>query len=154
MKLENLLNIKMFTIADEEYETTLSEDLQVDTESVETINVSLANQAKLVTMYGFAHEHALAHERKLEEDLEYAYAVLDSQARAAANAAGSKLTEKMVENTVKTDPGYIELRNKYLDAKASSGLLKAALKGIEQRKDTAVTIAHNLRSENKNNSYE
>jgi hypothetical protein len=147
MKLEDLLKIQAFEIGEDSYESTLLDDLFISTDDP---NGSLANQAKLMVQYGFAFEQSLAHERELADRLERMDATLDYEARSALNNAGVKFTEKMVANTILLNEHRVALNQQLLVAKSNSGLLKAALNGIAQRKDTAVTIAHNLRAEMKN----
>lgn len=142
-----MLDINVFTIDGEEYESSLRDDLEIDAGNP---NEALVNQAKLLAMYGFAYEHALAYQRDLESQLERKYAYIDAETRASYAQQSIKLTEKMVESVVKTNREYIELNDMCRDAAATTGMLKAAFKAIEQRKDLIVTLSHNLRAENKN----
>jgi hypothetical protein len=53
----------------------------------------------------------------------------------------------MVENTVITDPKYVELQEKYLDAKRNAGVLKSARDAMIHRKDMLVQMGANYRAE-------
>ena len=147
MKFEDLLNVKVFTLGEDEYESTLKEDLAIS----DDLNKSLANQPQLVAMYGFAYEHALAEERKLDTQLEILEAQLDAQVRMELQAASIKYTEKMVANTVCTNQQYVKLQAKLHNAKTTAGLLNKAYQAIVQRKDAVVTMSHNDRAASKSN---
>jgi hypothetical protein len=149
MKISDLLDINIFNIDGEDYESTLKEDLEIDPSNP---NEALVTQAKLLAMYGFAYEHALSYQKDLEAQLERKYAEIDADTRVtyARSHPQIKLTEKMVESIVKTNGSYIALNDQCRVAAATTGMLKAAYKAVEQRKDLIVTLSHNLRSEMKN----
>lgn len=106
-----------------------------------------AEHAERFAWYATAYELASDEELRLKEHLARVYAQVDAHVRAEAKAAATKLTEKMVENTVITHPKYVQVQEKYLDAKRNTGLLKAARDSMIHRRDMLISLGANYRAE-------
>lgn len=111
------------------------------------INESFMEHSQLFAWYATAYELALDNEARLKEELSRTYARLDHLHRVNGKAAGVKMTEKMVENTVITDPAYIKASGEYLDAKRNTGLLKAAKDAMIHRRDMLIQMGATYRAE-------
>lgn len=137
---------KQYNVAGMLQDSSLQEDIFVDRSR---LNDEFAEHASRFGWYSTAYELCVDHEARLKAKLERAYAQLDAQARAQMEAAGVKVTEKKVENTVITQPEYISIYEEYLDAKLQVGLLKAARDAMIHKKEMLVSLGANLRSEMK-----
>lgn len=136
--------VEVYTIGGIEYPNKLQEHLSLRTQNV---NDSFCDHGELFAWYATAHEVALDLEVRAKEELARIYARLDHQTRTAAKGAGVKMTEKMTENTVITDPQYIAEQSKYHDAKRNTGLLKAAKDAMIHRRDMLVQLGATYRAE-------
>lgn len=138
MRLDELLQIESFQIGDKVFESTLEEDLEINSSN---LDYEFCRHPKIMATYGFAYEQALAYSNKLEVDLDRMYAALDHEIRANSAVSGEKVTEKIVENKVKIDDRYMLLQDKLLAAQAQTGLLKAAKDAVIHRKDMIWNVA-------------
>ena len=72
------------------------------------------------------------------------------KAKAANEQAGKtvvKLTEKMVENTVITDPEFIAAQTLYFECKKQLGMLDAGKQAMDTKRYMLVAIGANMRAE-------
>ena len=104
MDEEQDLLFDVFKIGEQEFDNNLDEHLNLRTKNV---NECFMEHAELFAWYATAYELALDVEIRAKDALSRLYARVDAQARDAARSAGVKMTEKMVENTVITDPQYV-----------------------------------------------
>lgn len=141
---EELDLIDVFTIGDNTFPNNLKEHLAVRNVP---INDAFMDHAELFAWYATAYELAVDHESRLKVELKRKYALLDHKHRQDGKMAGVKMTEKMVENTVITDPSYVQLENDYLSAQRNSGLLKAARDAMLQRRDMLIQLGATYRAE-------
>lgn len=111
------------------------------------IDDCFCEHAELFSWYATAFELALDLEVRSKEELARTYAVIDHKTRTDAKAAGIKMTEKMVENTVITNPAYVESQSIYHDNKRNTGLLKAAREAMIQRRDMLIQMGATYRAE-------
>lgn len=126
------------------YERSLDEDISIDNSS---LDYEFSEQAKRFAWWAVVGEISMDVLARQKYSLDVLYAQLDQQKRAEAQAVGVKLTEKMVENSVITDPLYREAMNKYLDIKKQSSILQAGKAAFLQRKDMLVSLGANYRAE-------
>jgi hypothetical protein len=75
------------------------------------------------------------------------WATLDYTVRTQGSAAGVKLTEKMVENTVITSPEYVSAQDLYRDSTRTCGLLKVARDAMIHRRDMLIQLGATYRAE-------
>lgn len=144
MDEEQDLLFDVFKIGEQEFDNNLDEHLNLRTKNV---NECFMEHAELFAWYATAYELALDVEIRAKDALSRLYARVDAQARDAARSAGVKMTEKMVENTVITDPQYVAEQEKYLDAKRNTGLLKAAKDAMIHRRDMLIQMGATYRAE-------
>ena len=129
------------------YENTFARDVLIDRTDLET---EFARQPETYAYYAFLAEDAKALYERAKAELEQQYARLDHEKRTNAAAISAqnpkfKLTEKMVENEVITDPRYITSQTAMLDAKLLAGQLQQAATAIAQRRDMLQQMGANSR---------
>ena len=134
----------VFKIGDETFPNNMREHLAIRNQP---INEAFMDHADLFAWYATAYELALDHELRLKADLKRMYARVDAKTRQDAKMANVKMTEKMVENTVITDPTYRAVEDDYLDAQRNAGLLKAARDAMLQRRDMLIQLGATYRAE-------
>jgi hypothetical protein len=144
MSEEEELFLPVFNIGEQEFPNLLEEHLNLRTKNVMDCFIE---HSELFAWYATAYELSLDVEIRAKESLARLYAVVDNTSRTAAKGAGVKLTEKMVENTVITDPQYVSEQAKYLDAKRNTGLLKAAKDAMIHRRDMLIQMGATYRAE-------
>lgn len=141
---EDLKLFDVFTIGEQTFPNNLQNHLDLRSQNV---NESFCDHSELFAWYATAYELSLDVESRAKESLARLYARSDHSTRMDAKSAGVKLTEKMVENTVITDPEYIKEQEKYLDAKRNTGLLKAAKDAMIHRRDMLIQMGATYRAE-------
>ena len=134
----------VFTIGDQTFPNHSREHLDLRSKPIQE---AFFEQAELFGWYTTAYELAMDQEARLKEELARTYARLDHMHRTNAKASGVKMTEKMVENTVITDPTYTKAHGDYLDAKRNTGLLKATKEAMIHRRDMLIQLGANYRAE-------
>ena len=140
--------VETYTVGGVDHPAKLVDDLFIDRTD---LSFAFEVHSERFSWYATAYELALDAEQRIKAQLDRAYAQLDVQARTNMEAAGVKVTEKKVENTVITHPQYIKLQNDYFDAKREAGLLKAAKDAMVHRKDCLVSLGANVRQEMQSN---
>ena len=138
------LQVTEFIIGEMKHPNTLEEDLYINSTN---INTEFVEHSQRFAWYATAYELACFEENKLKVELERALAHADSDVRAKAKSAAIKMTEKMVENSVKTHPVVVPIHDEYLEAKRNSGILKAAMNAMIHRKDMLVQLGASYRAE-------
>jgi hypothetical protein len=133
-----------FKIGDLVFPNKLNEHLALRTKHIDSC---FLEHSELFAWYATAYELSLDKELRAKEELSRLYARVDNKARMDAKYAGVKLTEKMVENTVITDPEYVHTQDKYYDAKRNTGLLKAAKDAMIHRRDMLIQMGATYRAE-------
>lgn len=134
----------VFTIGEATFPNHLNEHLDIRSKH---INDSFCEHSELFAWYATAYELSLDKEIRLKEELARTYAHVDHKARTSGKAAGVKMTEKMVENTVITDSLYMKVQEEYQDAKRNTGLLKAAKDAMIHRRDMLIQMGATYRAE-------
>lgn len=133
-----------FVVGSNEYASKLKEDLFVNRND---LSEAFAQHAERFAWYATCYELSQDKLARLEAELKRAYAVLDHEARGTLAMSGVKTTEKMVENTVITDPRYIELQEEVFAAQKQVGLLKAARDAMIHRRDMLISMGATYRAE-------
>ena len=142
--LAELLKVESFEIAGETYDSTLSDDLEINTMA---LSEEFTRQAKLAAIYGFASDRAIHYEAQLKAELERVNALVDARTRGTFEATKRKFTEAMVKNTVITSVEYQAKFEEYQRAKLNAAYLKSAKEAIVHRKDMLVGLGANYRAE-------
>lgn len=133
-----------FTVGSLSYESRLPQDLFVNRNDLSS---EYASHAERFAWYATCYELAQDKLARLEAELKRAYAIIDHEVRSNLLLAGSKSTEKMVENSVITDMRYVQLQDEMFDAQKQVGLLKAARDAMIHRRDMLVSMGATYRAE-------
>jgi hypothetical protein len=122
----------------------LKKDLQVNPNDLDDAVIS---QAPMFVHYA---EQA-AYARRQWEKCKLAAEVLESQVDAAWRKKftedGTKVTEKMVENAVKSDPRIVKAKTQTIEARALYDIANDAREAYTQRKDMIVQVSVDRRRE-------
>ncbi|MEZ2310850.1 hypothetical protein AB6809_29820 [Paraburkholderia sp. RCC_158] len=122
----------------------LKQDLQVNPNDLDDAVIS---QAPMFVHY--AQQAALARRQWEKSKLaaEVTESQLDSAWRKKFLEDGTKVTEKVVENAVKSDPRYIKAHTQVIEARALYDIANDAREAYMQRKDMIVQISVDRRRE-------
>jgi len=124
------------------------EDLKKKFEIDETnLDEELAKQASMFVYYA---ELAVKTEKEYQQfkmEAEEIGALIAKQIREEYENEGKKLTEKLLEQEVITNPKNKIVRQKLLDLQAKRDLAKVLKEGWHMRKDMLIQIAINKRAE-------
>lgn len=132
------------------YEGSLDDEITIESADLDG---EFVEQARKFAWWAMLSELAKDKQAVIKNELDQLYARLDhkvrSEAAAATDPAGKsapvKLTEKMVENSVITDPMYQKVMKEYLEAKKEYGLLSAGRDAFAQRKEMLISLGANYR---------
>jgi hypothetical protein len=143
--LMNYSGIKVeIEINKENYESELYDNLTIDDTDLDK---EFRQQPRLFAWWAAVETliKDLYETRKMQ--LKRLYAVLDSRVREDGKATKTKLTEKMVENTVITKPEYQKAENELSKIRKQFGLAHVGKEAFEQRKEMLISLGANRRSE-------
>lgn len=136
------------------YPITIADDLDINPTDLET---EFCNQADCYRRYGELAEIAQDEAERYKVELGRLYATVDERVRienAISNQEAKKvgatpvrMTEKMVENCVITDPEYIKQQLKYFEARKQAGVLKVYKEAMQHRLQMLIGIGANYRAE-------
>lgn len=132
------------TIGNSTYEMDLEADLSIHETD---LNHEFCHQAEIFAKYSTAYELALYEAQIRKAALEVGAARLDYMFRMDAKEKNVKMTEKMVENSVKAHEDFLALEQKLLQAQKITGLLKQAKDAIVQRRDMLIQLGSTQRQE-------
>lgn len=132
------------TIDEEGFSEQLLADVKFEPENLDKACIE---QASLFAYY--AEQSRLASKKMDNFKLRIATveAELDKDARDAAAASGTKITEKAIEQGISRNEKYVKCVMAYNDAKATHQLLRDILDSFKQRKDMLVQIGLTRRDE-------
>ena len=133
-----------YCIGEKEYESTLKEDLYINSTD---LGNAFADHAERYSWYATAYELAINYEAQVKVNLERYWATLYNTLKSSAVATGAKVTEKSLESKILTDDIYLQLQDSYLLSKRNTGLLKAARDAMIHRKDMLVQSGATYRAE-------
>jgi len=146
--------IELATIDGIDFPIQISKDLEINPSDLEA---EFCNQPQRFRYYGELAEAAKDEMSRLKVDLERTYAVIDEEVRnknfihnqeaKSKSVAPVKMTEKMVENCVITDPRYIAKLEEYSAARRQSGILKVYQDAMTHRLQMLIGIGANYRAE-------
>jgi uncharacterized protein (DUF1778 family) len=125
-----------------------------DTRVSETnLDDCLMQQAGLVAEYVAKHAYSEAQAARVKLQVDIAEAKLYDEHRKAAAAratiTGDKVTEKMVENAVRTDPRYAGIHKRLIEAESIAAVNKGLVESLKQRRDMLIQLGADRREDGK-----
>lgn len=131
--------LKVFVDVDQ-----LKKDLQVNPNDLDDAVIS---QAPMFVHYAQQAAQARRQWEKSKLAAEVTESQLDSAWRKKFLEDGTKITEKVVENAVKSDPRYIKAHTQVIEARALYDIANDAREAYMQRKDMIVQVSVDRRRE-------
>lgn len=144
MNNKDLKGVEQFSIATDEHENNLQEDLYINSTNLSS---AFEDHAQRFSWYATAFELASDYDGRLKIELERLHATLYNTYKSEAISTGMKITEKGLECKIITTDIYLSLQDQYLSATRQTRLLKAARDAMIHRKDMLVSAASNYRAE-------
>lgn len=135
MGLENKLDVEKFV-----RDTRISE---ID------LDKAFLEQSSLRAYYGALAAERESFANRLETVVDAKEATLARQIRAKALDEGKKLSEKMVEELVRSDPSWIKMKNAVYEAQAQASIAKAFVQSLVDRRDMLIQLGADRRDESK-----
>ncbi|MCJ7760611.1 hypothetical protein MUP59_05655 [Candidatus Bathyarchaeota archaeon] len=126
------------------YQSSLEEDMLINSTDLDG---EFVEQPRKFVWWAVLSEVAKDLLAQKKYEMEQLYARLDHEKRTVALNAKVKLTEKMTENEVITDPRYQKCMAEYLEIKKQNGMLMAGKEAMSQRKDMLISLGANYRAE-------
>lgn len=106
-------------------------------------------QSSLRAYYGALAAEYESFANRLETVVEAKEAVLAREIRAQALNENKKLSEKMVEELVRSDPKWIKMKNAVYEAQAQATIAKAFVQSLIDRRDMLIQLGADRRDESK-----
>lgn len=106
-------------------------------------------QSSLRAYYGALAAEYESFANRLETIVEAKEAVIARQIRAQALNENKKLSEKMVEELVRSDPKWIKMKNAVYEAQAQATIAKAFVQSLIDRRDMLIQLGADRRDESK-----
>ena len=106
-------------------------------------------QSSLRAYYGALAAEYESFANRLETVVEAKEAVIARQIRAQALNENKKLSEKMVEELVRSDPKWIKMKNAVYEAQAQATIAKAFVQSLIDRRDMLIQLGADRRDESK-----
>ena len=113
------------------------------------LSSAIQNQAALYAYYASQAAFALREELRSKLSLETTEAELYDIHRSRLEAAGKKVTEKMLEFSIAEDTKYIKAKEAYNNAKVNATLLRDYLDALKQKGVNMLHVGVNRREERK-----
>lgn len=107
----------------------------------------MIEQNGLRSFYGANAARAEAQADRLKLKFEVLEAKLYEEERRLAAEEGEKVTEKMLENRVKSNPLWMKVKLAHIDAQGVAGINKALVESLKDRKDMLVQLGADRRGE-------
>ena len=126
------------------YQSSLEDDITINPTD---LDAEFVEQPRKYVWWAILSEVAKDLMGQKKYQMELLYAKLDHEKRTAAMTNKVKLTEKMVENEVITDPRYQRIMSEYLSIKKDYGMLSAGRDAFTQRKEMLISLGANYRAE-------
>lgn len=117
--------------------------------NIADLDDAFTRQASLFAHYGMQAARASEQVDNLKLLQEVKEAQLSNEHRESLLAEGGKVTEKMIDSAVLTDPRYIKIRKAYNEAKGVLEMNKASTEAFRQRRDMLIQIGADAREEKK-----
>lgn len=106
-------------------------------------------QSSLRAYYGACSAQADLKYNRLKLQFDVQEAALYKEVRERFTAMNVKSTEKMIENEVKVDPRWQDLKGKVLDAECEADVLKNLVMSLNDRRDMLIQCGADRRDETK-----
>ena len=135
---------KTIIIGNVEYDTDLEDALSIQEAN---LNYEFCRQAELFAFYSTAYELALYDLGRKKVFLDQLMAQLDYKTRMEAKNGAIKMTETMVEHTIKGSKEYLQSQEELLESTKLAGLLKQAKDAIVQKKSMLEQLGFTQRQE-------
>lgn len=114
-----------------------------------TLDDCFQKQSSLRAYYGAVASRAEAFASQIKAAFEYKEAQLFKEHRERFAEEGIKVTEKMIENAVKTDPAWLRAKMKLIDAQCQADIARAMVMSLVDRRDMLIQLGADRRDENK-----
>lgn len=142
--ISSLVADMCFDLGEFSYEADFASDVSIDRHN---LSEEYVKHSESFAWYATAYEFAQDQEAKAKSLLELVDAKLDHGARMELQSAGIKFTEKMIHNTVISQPQHQQAEEAYFRAKKLVGMLRACRDAMIHRKDMLVSLGANYRAE-------
>ena len=113
------------------------------------LDKAFLEQSSLRAYYGALAAEYESFANRLETVVEAKEAVLAREIRAQALNENKKLSEKMVEELVRSDPKWIKMKNAVYEAQAQATIAKAFVQSLIDRRDMLIQLGADRRDESK-----
>ena len=141
---------KSFTLENHEYHMSFEDDMKID--PMDLTNEFVCQPLKFI-WWAQLTEIARDTVNRKKYEMEKFYALADHEARSRAEEMKIRITEKVVENQVITNPIYSQMMDEYLGLKKTLGMLLAGKEAMLQRKDMLISLGANYRAEGNAEPY-
>jgi hypothetical protein len=124
------------------FQNSFKEDIKSDRSDLDN---EFCSQPEKYAYWGSLAEIARDEAARLKDHREEVHAVIDAEKRNAAVGAQSKMTEKMVENQVITDPRYKQASKEHRDMELLYRLLTVAQEAMNQKAQMLMQLGKSQR---------
>lgn len=138
------------TVAEPGFSEQMLQDISFKPENLDQ---AYTDQASLFAFYAEQSRQASKKADNFKLRVEVIESKLDKEIRNAAAAAGTKVTEKAIEQEIAGSEEYGNAVMAYNDAKATAQMLRDTLDAFKQRKDMLVQFGLSRRDEMKMSSF-
>ena len=107
----------------------------------------MIEQPGLRAYYGAQAAHAEAQHARLKAKFDVIEATLYNEHRAKLSVSAEKVTEKLIENAVKTDPRWIKVKSRVIEAETIANINRALVDSLRDRKDMLIQLGSDRREE-------
>lgn len=114
-----------------------------------TLDDCFMQQAGLVATYVAQHAHSEAQAARVKLQVEIAEAKLYDMHRKELAKGADKVTEKMVENAVRTDLKYAAIQVRLIEAESIAAINKGLVESLKQRRDMLIQLGADRREDGK-----
>jgi hypothetical protein len=143
--MNNYSGIKVeIEINKENYESELYDNLTIDDTDLDK---EFVEQPRLFAWWAAVETLIKDLYETKKTQLKRDYAVIDARVREEGKITETRLTEKMIENTVITDPKYQIAENELAEIRKQFSLAHVGKEAFEQRKEMLISLGANRRSE-------
>ena len=126
------------------------DEFRRDTRVSETnLDNCFMEQAGLIAHYVAKHAQSEAQAARTKLQVEIAEAKLYDQHRKELSKGADKVTEKMVENAVRTDPKYAAIHVRLIEAESLAAINKGLVESLKQRRDMLIQLGADRREDGK-----
>lgn len=123
-----------------------AEDIRISSTNIDT---AMMEQASLLAYKAEESAKAEAQAARYKLRFDIIEAGLYEKHRSALATSAEKVTEKMIESKVKTDPDYSAAKQRVIEAEAVAATCKGCVAALKDRKDMLVQIGADRREEGK-----